>query len=154
MLQHVCKPILIATFNTIMNQDMSPEFVYFKVVFAFVLPPFLLSVQSTSVCVRFCLFVCVRVCPHVLYALSACSQLIKTHCRLSCFPPACLPGGRSSTHQPPSTLPSCAPLTSPHSTSPLPHLPHYTVTQRPSLASCLPLTPRCSFALSAPSSTL
>lgn len=86
--------------------------------FAFVLPLFLLPAQSTSVCVRFCLFVCVRVCPHVLYALSACSQLIKTHCRLSCFPPACLPGGCSSTHQTPSTLLSCSPLTSPHLPSP------------------------------------
>lgn len=90
-------------------------------------------------------YVCACVCLHVLYALSACSQLIKTQCQLSCFLPACLHGVYSSRHQPPLL---CSPLllslTSPRLTSSLPHLPHYPVTQCPSLASSLPLTPCCS----------
>lgn len=51
-----------------------------------------------------CVLVCVRVSPHVLYALSACSQLIKTQCQLSCFLLACFPGVTSSRHQPPLLL--------------------------------------------------
>lgn len=59
------------------------------------------------VCFCGCACVCVgvcereRVCLHVLYALSACSQLIKTQCQLSCFLPACLPGVCSFRHRPP-----------------------------------------------------
>lgn len=58
-----------------------------------------------------CVLMCVRVCLHVLYALSDCSQLIKTQCQLSCFQPACLPGVCSSRHHalppPPSPPPAC-----------------------------------------------
>lgn len=62
----------------------------------------------TVICL--CLWVCFGVCVcvsvylHVLYALSACSQLIKTQCQLSCFLPVCLPCVCSSRHQPPLLL--------------------------------------------------
>lgn len=60
--------------------------------------------QCLYICTVICLFTCekcVPVFPHVLYALSACSQLIKTQCQLSCFLPAWLPGVCSSRQQPP-----------------------------------------------------
>lgn len=50
-------------------------------------------------CVWVCVCVHAHVCPHVLSALSVCSQLIKTQCQLSCFLPACLSGVCSSGHQ-------------------------------------------------------
>lgn len=57
-----------------------------------------MSCHSLSVCTSVrsdlllcvCVCVCLRVSLHALYALSACSQLIKTQCQLSCFLPACL----------------------------------------------------------------
>lgn len=71
------------------------------------------------ICTVICLFtceMCVHVFPHVLYALSACSQLIKTQCQLSCFLPAWLPGVCSSRQQPalppPSLLATLRPLSS------------------------------------------
>lgn len=76
-----------------------------------------LSQWSASVCV--CFGVCMWVCLHVLCALSACSQLIKTQRQLSCFLPVCPQAGTSPNI-------SFSPL--PHFTEHLLCFPHYWVT--------------------------
>lgn len=75
---------------------------------------------------------------YVLYALSASSQLIKAQCQLSCFLSACLPSVCSFRHHLPLLLSSPLPqFTSPPVLALLSSCP---VTQRPPLASSLPLT--------------